>query len=87
MCIRAYLAHFAVEISDHSPNFLDTPCIWLEVIWPITSTEGAKSMEDFPEPMQFKVSRTVFFWDSPLGDEKITWMVTIVKCLAALKLC
>ena len=27
MCIRAYLAHVAVEISDHSPNFLDTPCI------------------------------------------------------------
>ena len=26
MCIRAHLAHVAVEISDHSPNFLDTPC-------------------------------------------------------------
>jgi hypothetical protein len=26
-CIRAYLAHVAIDISDHSPNFLDTPCI------------------------------------------------------------
>ena len=25
MCMRANLAHVAVEISDHSPNFLDTP--------------------------------------------------------------
>ena len=26
MCMRAQLAHVDVEISDHSPNFLDTPC-------------------------------------------------------------
>ena len=25
MCMCAHLAHVAVEISDHSPNFLDTP--------------------------------------------------------------
>ena len=28
MCMCAYLAHVAVEISDHSPNFLDTPRIY-----------------------------------------------------------
>jgi len=27
MCIHAHLAHVAVEIPNHSPNFLDTPCI------------------------------------------------------------
>jgi len=27
MCIRAYLAHFAIEISDHSSNVLDTRCM------------------------------------------------------------
>jgi len=27
MCIRAYLAHVAVEICYHSPNILDTTCI------------------------------------------------------------
>jgi hypothetical protein len=27
MCMRVHLAHVAVEISDHSPNFLDTPRI------------------------------------------------------------
>ena len=26
MCICAHVAHVAIEISDHSPNFLDTPC-------------------------------------------------------------
>ena len=30
MCMQAHLAHVAIEISDHSPNFLDTPRI-LEV--------------------------------------------------------
>jgi hypothetical protein len=25
MCMRAHLSHVAFEISDHSPNFLDTP--------------------------------------------------------------
>jgi hypothetical protein len=27
MCMLAHLAHVAFEISDHSPNFLDTPRI------------------------------------------------------------
>jgi hypothetical protein len=27
MCMGALLAHVAFEISDHSPNFLDTPRI------------------------------------------------------------
>ena len=27
MCIRTHVAHVAVEILDHSPNFLDTPCM------------------------------------------------------------
>jgi len=31
MCISAHLAHVAVEISDHSPNFSDTPCILIIV--------------------------------------------------------
>ena len=26
MCVRAHLAHVSVEILDHSPNLLDTPC-------------------------------------------------------------
>jgi hypothetical protein len=27
MCMRTHLAHVAFELSDHSPNFLDTPHI------------------------------------------------------------
>jgi len=29
MRMRAHLAHVAIEISDHSPNFLDTPHIYI----------------------------------------------------------
>jgi hypothetical protein len=29
-CMRAHLAHVAFEISDHSPNFLDTPRIYFQ---------------------------------------------------------
>lgn len=27
MCMRAHLAHVAIELVDHSPNFLDSPRI------------------------------------------------------------
>jgi hypothetical protein len=30
MCMRAHLVHVAIEISDHSPNFLDTPHTFLQ---------------------------------------------------------
>jgi hypothetical protein len=29
MCMRAHLAHVAFEISNHSPNFLDTPLMFI----------------------------------------------------------
>jgi hypothetical protein len=29
MCMRAHLAHVAFEISGHSPNFLDTPLMFI----------------------------------------------------------
>jgi len=32
MCIRAHLAHVAVETSNHSPNVLDTPCMYIIVL-------------------------------------------------------
>ena len=31
MCMRAHLAHVAIEILDHSPNFLDTLCTYMYV--------------------------------------------------------
>jgi len=31
MYMRAQLAHVDVEISDHSPNFSDTPCTYTSI--------------------------------------------------------
>jgi hypothetical protein len=34
---------------------------WFEVIWAMTTTEGATKGQDFPEPMGVKISRTALF--------------------------
>ena len=46
ICIRTHLAHVAVEISDHSPNFLDTSCMYAILFITNDYKRGGKTTSD-----------------------------------------
>jgi hypothetical protein len=59
---------------------------WLQAVRQITAAEWGKRGWDFAEPMRIKISRTVIFHASSMGDAKTCrwWLVFNICCYAIL---